>query len=411
MTTSYQQRLAKLPYTHSVDNRIYTDPDIFAQENKHIFERVWNFVCLESEVASPGDFRVVSVAGHSLLIVHGEDGTLRAFYNICTHRAAPLTRQERGNCRAFQCFYHLWTFGLDGSLRGVTRPEGYEGTGFCKEDFGLVSVRLETVGGLVFVCLSQDTQSLQAYLGQDLVERIENTLGQVELEALHYHKAILKTNWKLWNDNNSEIYHSFLHVLIRKTASEAFYTGTGHRLYPNGHAFTINTTPSDARIKYEGYGLESREGGHTFPGVHGNTGWLVNIFPDLLLLIRGTVLRIDRMVPLSPGQTLVEWRGVGLKGDTPEVRAMRVRHHNQIWGPMGRNLPEDILAVEEQWRHMHSGTELSHSIYAREPQQSADGQPIPAMDDENMRAYYQTWGHWMDRSPQAPFGEAVGAGR
>jgi hypothetical protein len=54
---------------------------------------------------------------------------------------------------------------------------------------------------------------------------------------------------------------------------------------------------------------------------------------------------------------------------------------------------------------------MSPSIYAREPQQSADGQPIPAMDDENMRAYYQTWGHWMDRSPQAPFGEAVEAGQ
>ena len=84
MTTEpYTQRLTKLPTTHYLDNRIYLDPDIFAEERRRIFEQAWNFVCLASEAPNPGDFRVVTVAGHSLLIVRGEDGRL--------HLVSPVT--------------------------------------------------------------------------------------------------------------------------------------------------------------------------------------------------------------------------------------------------------------------------------------------------------------------------------
>jgi phenylpropionate dioxygenase-like ring-hydroxylating dioxygenase large terminal subunit len=267
-----------------------------------------------------------------------------------------------------------------------------------KQEAERVEVRLESVAGLAFVCLSEETEPLQDYLGEEVIQHIQESLGSIELEAFHYHKAVLKTNWKLWNDNNSEIYHIFLHVLNRKTTPEAFWS-TPQKLCRNGHALMVTTSNPYARVKYEGYHLESREGGHTFPGLHGNDFSIANIFPDLLLLIRGTVMRIDRMVPLSPGQTLVEWRGVGIKGDTPEVRAMRVRHHNQIWGPMGRNLPEDIAAVEEQWRQMSSGSPVRYSVIAREHEQLGEG-VIQALDDGNVRAFYQAWG------PHDPFGEA-----
>jgi len=121
---SLQERPPNLPGTHYVDNRFYTDQGIFAEERERVFRRVWNFVCHESEVRTPGDFRVVNVAGFPILLARGQEGVLRAFYNICRHRAAPVARQECGNAKAFQCFYHLWTYGLDGQLIGVTRPRG-----------------------------------------------------------------------------------------------------------------------------------------------------------------------------------------------------------------------------------------------------------------------------------------------
>lgn len=97
-TEPYVQRLTKLPTTHYLDNRIYLDPDIFVEERRRIFEQTWNFVCLASEAPNPGDFRVVTVAGHSLLIVRGESGRLRAFYNLlytsCGPAGAPGARQR-----------------------------------------------------------------------------------------------------------------------------------------------------------------------------------------------------------------------------------------------------------------------------------------------------------------------------
>ena len=78
-----------LPDTHYLDNRIFTDDEIFAQEQKDIFQKVWMFVCHESELAGPGSYRTTSVAGKPIVVVRGADGKIRAFYNVCRHRAAP----------------------------------------------------------------------------------------------------------------------------------------------------------------------------------------------------------------------------------------------------------------------------------------------------------------------------------
>ena len=395
--TSILERLTggapNLPQTHYIDNRIYTDPGIFEEERDRIFGRVWNFVCHESEVRNPGDFRVVNVAGFPILLSRDEKGVLRAFYNICRHRAAPVVRQECGNAQAFQCFYHLWTYGLDGSLQGVARPEGYEGTGFLKEDFPLLPVRLDTAMGFVFVCLNDETEPLSEYLGE-MVGELEEPLITEELEVFHYSQAILKTNWKLWNDNNSESYHNLLHVLNRRTgALNAETLARKWSYYPNGH----NMQGQNGQFADYVAGNRDTRNDYRFPGIGVNQGMNANFFPDLLVLFRTDSLRLDRVVPLEPGRTLVEWRGLGLKSDTEEVRELRIRHHNQYWGPAGRNLPEDIMATETQWENMNSGA-VRYSIFARE-------EDFQAHDDENMRRYYQQWGKLMDRSPAHPFGD------
>lgn len=379
-----------LPETHYIDNRIYTNSLLFEEEQPKIFARVWNFVCLEGEVAAPGAFRTVRVANHPLLVVRGPDGRLRAFYNICRHRGMQVVRQEAGHAKSFQCIYHLWTYDLEGCLSGVTLPQGYAGTGFCQADFGLVAVRVESLAGLVFVCLSADAEPLHDYVGAAMVQHLESTVGQAELEVFHFHKQVIKANWKQFVDNNNEPYHNFLHVFNRNSS----LSSSGENVcYPNGHYFS----GSQYRVvDYGTFGLESRDT-HLFPGTTTNGLWNFIIFPDVLFITRGTVARIDRMVPLSPGRTLIEWRGVGLKGDTPAVRAMRVRHHNQIWGPMGRNLPEDVAAVEEQWEKLQAEV-VRYSIFARQS-------PPAGFDDAGRRHWYQTWSRFMGRPAHDPFGE------
>lgn len=379
-----------LPETHYLDNRIFTDADIFAEEQEKIFARVWQFVCHESEVEKPGDFRCVQVAGKSVIVVRGQDGVVRAFHNVCRHRSAEIVREDSGNTRAFVCFYHHWTYGLQGELRGVAKPEGYDAVKLDKSELGLVPVRCEILAGLIFATLDNNAEPLRDFLG-DIVNGFLEPLGTVPLEVFHFHKAILKTNWKLWQDNNSERYHSILHVANRKTL--AWVMGKTSpmklRIEANGHS-GYWADGGEALVDYAKGGYSSGAEG-ALPGMRGDEMRVVNLFPDLMINIRSNVVRLDRMVPLGPDRTLVEWRGLGVKGDDDKMRAIRTRQHNLFWGPTGRNLPEDVLAVESQTRAMHAD-KVRYSIIARE-------EDLNPTDDANIRSYYREWGRRMGKSP------------
>lgn len=381
----------RLPATHYLDNRIFTDPAVFSDEATQLFARTWQFVCHESEVAAPGDFRTARVAGKSLLLARGEDGVLRGFHNACRHRAAEVVRAEAGNAKSFTCFYHHWDYALDGKLQSVAKPAGYEAVKLDRSALGLVPVRVEQVAGLVFVCLDDATESLREFLG-DVVAAFEKPLGTVPLETFHFHKAVLRTNWKLWNDNNSERYHAILHAANRITMPWVLGKTSPMklRLFPNGHSGYWSD--GAAHVDYGRAGYSGITGG-ALPGMSDNEMRVVNLFPDLMINIRSNVVRLDRMIPIGPGETLVEWRGLGVKGDTDELRAVRLRHHNLLWGPAGRNLPEDVFAVESQYRAMQAD-EVRYSVLARE-------EDLNPTDDANVRAYYQEWGRRMGRSPHA----------
>jgi len=378
-----------LPETHYLDNRIFTDERIFRAEQANIFNKVWQLVCHESEVANPGDYRCTQVAGKPIVIVRGEDGVIRAFYNVCRHRAAEVVREESGNARSFTCFYHHWNYGLDGSLRAVSKPAGYEAAKLDKSELGLVPVRAELTAGLVFVCLDRDTMPLREFLG-DIVKPFLEPLGTVPLEVFHFHKAVVQTNWKLWQDNNSERYHSMLHATNRRTLPWVLASTSPMklRIFPNGHSGYWSD--GEATVAYGRGGITGVSGG-ALPGLREDEMRVMNIFPDLMINIRSNVVRLDRMIPLEPGVTVVEWRGLGVKGDSDEMHALRLRHHNTFWGPAGRNLPEDLLAVESQWRSMRSDV-VRYSILARE-------EDLNPTDDANVRAYYQEWGRKMGYRP------------
>ena len=381
-----------LPDTHYLDNRIFTDDGIFAEEMRRIFATTWLFVCHEGEIAGIGDFRTTQAGGKPIVVVRGTDGKVRAFYNVCRHRGAPVVREDAGNAAGFQCFYHLWTYGLDGRCTGIAKPEGYEAVGLDKDRLALVGVRCETLAGLVFVNLDAGAEPLTDYLGA-IMEPLMEPLGTVPLDVFHFHKGEVKTNWKLWQDNNSERYHSMLHVINRKT--QPWVRGKTSpmklRLHANGHSGYWSD--GEALVDYAAGGYVGDAGG-PLPGMRADEMRVVNLFPDTMINIRSNVIRIDRMVPLSPGRTLVEWRGLGAAANSDEMRAAQLRHHNMFWGPAGRNLPEDLIAVEAQWAGMGADV-VRYSILARE-------EDLNPTDDANVRAYYQEWGRRMGRRPNAP---------
>ena len=379
-----------LPPTHFVDNRIFTDADIFAEEQERIFAGGWKLICHESELPDPGSYRALTLSGRPLLVVRGHDNEIRTFFNICAHRGAPLVRDERGTFgKRMQCFYHLWTYDLEGQCTGITRPEGYEPVGHDKENVSLRPVRTEIFSGLVFVSIEDDVVPLEQFLGP-MADHLRLHLPEDEpLEVFHYHRAEIRANWKLWVDNDSEQYHEYLHILNRKTGlTQPNYHERRWHLYPGSH-----NVIDQLAIGYGEANLEARSEG-LMPGVEPDAILVMTLFPDVMINVRATVMRIDTLTPVAPDRTIVEWRGLGLKSDSEEQREDRVRHHNQVWGPAGRNLPEDVAAVESQQVGMADGA-FRYSIYAREEE-------LRPHDDSNLRAFYQEWGRRVGRWAHDP---------
>lgn len=376
-----------LPAGHYVDARIYTDPDVFAEEQERLLRKSWKFACHVSEIPECGDFRTLDHAGYPLIVIRGQDGQIRSFINSCSHRSSMIVEEPSGNAKNLTCPFHLWSFDTQGRCVYITRPEGYDEVSICKENRGLREVKTGEILGLVFVNLDDGSMDLEEYIGDGL-ETFSEILGTEELEVFHYHRVVMDANWKQWHETNMELYHEWGHVVNRTTSvAVEGYHDRHWKIYPNGHG-----TLEPLAVQYRNYpGWENRAS-KMLPGLTEGEFRVVDIFPNTTLIARSTSLRIDTSTPIAPGKTLVEYRGLGIKGESAEDRAMRQKHHNQFWGPLGRNVPEDVLFVEKVERANRNGAARYGIIARREGGKS--------QDDEVVRAFYDEWKQYMGRRPE-----------
>ncbi|MEN9063032.1 aromatic ring-hydroxylating oxygenase subunit alpha [Ponticoccus litoralis] len=189
---------------HSVPSRFYTDEAHFDFDKKNIFYKTWQFVGHVSQVANVGDYFTTNIADESILIAKGEDGVIRAFFNVCPHRAHAVATGA-GNRKLFVCHYHAWSYRLSGDL--VRAPHAEDVEGFCKADIKLREVRLETMLGLLFVNLDDTASSLaETYPG--LEEGIVSTREGIETMKVVFEREIEHNcNWKVSVENLNECYH------------------------------------------------------------------------------------------------------------------------------------------------------------------------------------------------------------
>src|SRR5687767_8833845 len=146
----------------TIPNTWYHDRALYDLERQAVFGRSWQMVGRRELVAEPGRFLTADVAGDPILVVRGGDGDLRAFFNVCRHRAAPILNEPCGHATKLRCRYHGWTYDLSGKLRGTPEFDGVEE--FRKEDNGLVPVAVATWGPFVWVSLDPPKQPVEAYL-------------------------------------------------------------------------------------------------------------------------------------------------------------------------------------------------------------------------------------------------------
>jgi phenylpropionate dioxygenase-like ring-hydroxylating dioxygenase large terminal subunit len=127
----------------------YSDPAVFEAEKQRIFHRSWQYVGDIGQVKEPGDFITATIGDLPILVVHDNEGAIRAFANVCRHRGSEVVLECAGNRKTLQCHYHGWTYNLDGSLRNA--PRSNEQASFAKENLSLKSFALQAWGPMIFV--------------------------------------------------------------------------------------------------------------------------------------------------------------------------------------------------------------------------------------------------------------------
>lgn len=195
--------------SYTLPSYLYTDPEVYELEKEKIFYRTWQYVAPISSFNQPGDYTTVQICDQNLFVMMGQDNDLRAFYNVCQHRAHELLPAGSGNVsKLIVCPYHAWAFNNQGDLRGAPRTK--QRPGFNKADYSLKQARLEVFLNCVFINLDDNATPLSEQAGdleRDVRERlpyfdklntpVEGILGE----------TYIKAGWKVVVDNYVECYH------------------------------------------------------------------------------------------------------------------------------------------------------------------------------------------------------------
>jgi phenylpropionate dioxygenase-like ring-hydroxylating dioxygenase large terminal subunit len=355
---------------------------LFTAEQERIFGEVWNLVCHECEIPAPGAYITRDVAGCPMIIARDQDGRLRAFYNTCRHRGSVVAVEPKGSCKAFVCPYHNWCYALDGHLTAVPGIESLAGTGFRKEDYGLIEARVDSLYGLVFVCQSDAAPSLAEFIGPELASWLYKPFALADLVLLEHRQIEVKANWKTNAENARDGYHvPNVHPFLKRASAPRPY-----HMFPGPHALQ-ELSVNEAAIDEE---LWASMQEHPLPGLGPYDGYVAVLFPDTFVLTRSNFVEIETQLVLAPDLTIIEDRVYGLRGDTGEVREIRLKSWTTWVGNVVAH--EDIPILQLQQRGLTT-RKVPRSIIARQGMHPG-GQRIGQAnrgDDERLR---QFWKHW-----------------
>src|SRR6185369_292153 len=158
---------APLDRAFTIPSSWYTNKDLYNLEIKTVFSNSWQYAARRDQLETPGQFVTTDIAGEPLVVVRGNDGVLRAFFNVCRHHAAAVMTEPEGTVPQLRFPYHGWTYSLAGELKGTPDFSGV--SEFERENNGLIPVELAEWENWVFVRLSKHTSSLYYFLGADLI--------------------------------------------------------------------------------------------------------------------------------------------------------------------------------------------------------------------------------------------------
>jgi phenylpropionate dioxygenase-like ring-hydroxylating dioxygenase large terminal subunit/AcrR family transcriptional regulator len=298
---------------------VYSSEEFHELEKEHLFLSSWQIVGHVSELKETGDYLTFEFFGRRGFVVKGADGEIRAFHNVCAHRAHAVVSGQRGRCGKFlTCMYHGWTYHLDGRNRSISAPDTFPR--FDRTKYGLKPIELEAFMGMVFIRFQGGEPSVAERMAPHIPELAHYKMDQmVPLDEMWTKEVAI--DWKNVIENYVEDYHfpighpGLSALMEAKYDRESFPGGTmrlSHRMREKplkswsaqGYAKflpVIEHLPEDMRRRWTYFGL--------YPNV------FFDIYPEWLDFFH--------VLPLGAGRTLIRARSYGFVDDRREMKAAR----------------------------------------------------------------------------------------
>lgn len=320
--------LVPQPLSHALalPARYYTDAGMPALDVRAVFAHSWQLVSHESQLRDAGDHIVGEIAGLPIVVIRDTEGRLRAYHNVCRHRAGPLALCDGKGAKALRCKYHGWTYTLDGVLRSA--PEMGQTEDFEPSSIRLPELRVDTWHGLVFVGAEGAPPFAEFVHGMDGPLRSLSPQNYVFHQRFSYEVAC---NWKVYCDNYLEGYHvPHIHPGLNSLLDYRQYVTEA------GDWFSYQYSPlsSDDALYGSGDAL------YYF------------IYPNAMLNLLPGRLQANRVVPLGVDRCRVEFDYYYTDDSSPEALARRVADHDFAHQVQD----EDIGICEHVQRGLASGS-------------------------------------------------------
>ncbi len=369
---SYPEDFPKIP---DISGKRYTDQEFFDLEFKNIFLKSWLMVFREDEIPNSGDFKIFDKLQRDILIVRQNDRSIKAFYNTCSHRGAPVVREKQGSTKLLKCQYHSWAYDLDGSLLRVPDERDFlELDLSCR---GLKKVHCDVWDGWVFISLKDEHPGKLIDFLNPVASEMD-CFNSSELITIWKNSTLVKANWKTCLDAFMEVYHS---PTIHKDTVNILLDGNGMAagLLKNGHSRMV--TPK--RINLDG-GMLGAEGQDFVPfietcdSLHAETNVAYAMFPNFITPTDTSGYVAILFWPKSLRETEIEYLQLGPKWEGKEKPQYWVDQETSFYSIM----EEDFKNLEPMQKSHDSG------VFERMP-----------LNYQERRIYYyhQTVDDWVGR--------------
>jgi phenylpropionate dioxygenase-like ring-hydroxylating dioxygenase large terminal subunit len=302
----------------SLPGWIYRDADFLRAEKQQIFTPSWQVVCHLNDIPKPGDYHTLNFMGEPLAAVRGRDGVVRAFFNVCRHRAAKLLDEGAGHCPGrIVCPYHAWTYDLDGSLAAV--PHRKEFVDFSLDRYGLKLLETEIYKGFIFVRLQSGLPSVA-----EMMAPYEHELACYRLEELkplgRVTMRVRYVNWKNVTDNYSDAMHiTVAHPGLTRLFGQSY--GVEAQLWVDKMSGYLRDARS-SQLSERLYQTLLPRSAH-LPEDRQRLWTYFKLWPNVAFDIYPDQVDFMQMIPLSPTETLVREIAYALPDERREMQAAR----------------------------------------------------------------------------------------